>query len=194
MPTSATRARASRPISREAPRLRLSIQNAAGAADIPAASTLRRWLRRALRCDAVLTLRFVGSSEARALNRAYRRRDYPTNVLTFVYGDEALPGAVPNRGGGNAQPTMLAGDIVLCVPVLRREAREQRKPMRAHCAHLVVHGALHLCGYDHETAKDAKVMEALETGVLESLGYDDPYCNIPSERQQKSRAARTRRQ
>src|SRR5205085_8558035 len=91
-----------------------------------------------------------------------------TNVLTFGY--DASPEA---RHAG------LTGDIVLCVPVVRREARAQRKRFRAHCAHLVIHGALHLAGYDHESDKDAKVMEALEAELLASLGYDNPYAAPP---------------
>jgi probable rRNA maturation factor len=172
MPTSARRTGRNQTRSGASARLSLVIQNAAGATDLPARSTLRRWLARALRGNAAVTIRFVGSAEGRALNRTYRGRDYATNVLTFGYGDgDAAPG-VPR------QPMRLAGDIVLCVPVLRREARAQRKSLRAHCAHLVIHGALHLAGFDHEKAKDAKVMEALETEMLESLGYDDPYATI----------------
>lgn len=109
-----------------------------------------------------MTLRFVGAAEGRALNRQYRNRDYATNVLTFVYDDAGSSGRV-------------AGDLVLCVPVLRREAREQQKTLRAHCVHLVVHGTLHLQGHDHENDKDARVMEALETDLLAALGYRDPY-------------------
>jgi len=109
--------------------------------------------------DARVTLRFVGAREGRALNARYRRRDYATNVLTFVY-DAVEP---------------LAGDLVLCVPVVRREAREQGKSFRAHCAHLVIHGMLHLQGYDHERAADARRMEARETRLLARLGYSDPY-------------------
>lgn len=109
-----------------------------------------------------MTLRFVGAAEGRALNRQYRGRDTATNVLTFVYDDTAGHGPV-------------SGDLVLCVPVLRREAREQKKTLRAHCVHLVVHGTLHLQGYDHENDKDARVMEALETDLLAALGYRDPY-------------------
>ena len=106
-------------------------------------------------------MRFVGLAEGRRLNREYRGRDYATNVLTFVYDD--------------ADERQLAGDLVLCLPVLEREARAQQKPLRAHCAHLVIHGALHLSGHDHESDKDARVMEALETDLLASLGYSDPY-------------------
>ena len=109
-----------------------------------------------------MTLRFVGTAEGRALNRQYRGRDYATNVLTFVYDDAR-----------DNEP--VTGDLVLCVPVLRREAREQKKSLRAHCVHLVIHGTLHLQGYDHQSDKDARVMEALEIDLLAALGYRDPY-------------------
>ena len=151
------------------PQLRLSVQEAVGAVDLPVRSTLRRWLLRTLTRDATVTVRFVGAAEGRRLNRTFRDRDYATNVLTFIYEDEARD-TEPSRSHAP-----LHGDIALCVPVLRREARAARKTLRAHCAHLVVHGALHLQGFDHESAKDAKVMEALETRLLESLGYGDPY-------------------
>ena len=141
------------------PRLILSVQTGAVFDDLPHPTTLRRWARATLARDARVTLRFVGAREARALNARYRRRDYPTNVLTFVYDD--------------VEP--LAGDLVLCVPVVRREAREQGKSFRAHCAHLVIHGMLHLQGFDHERAADARRMEAREARVLARLGYPDPY-------------------
>ena len=141
------------------PALTLSVQ-AAGAFDgLPHRTTLRRWARAALVRDARVTLRFVGRREGRVLNARYRRRDYPTNVLTFVYDD--------------VEP--LAGDLVLCVPVVRREAREQGKTFRAHCAHLVIHGMLHLQGFDHVRREDARRMEARETRLLGRLGYPDPY-------------------
>lgn len=157
------------------PRLRLGVQVAAdvvGADDLPVGATLRRWLLRALKRDAVVTVRFVGAAEGRRLNRTFRGKDYATNVLTFVYDADA-----PGAPGPRIAATLI-GDIALCVPVLRREARARRKTLRAHCAHLVIHGALHLQGFDHESAKDAKVMEALETRLLASLGYSDPYATI----------------
>jgi probable rRNA maturation factor len=113
----------------------------------------------ALEHDAEVTLRIVGRTEARKLNLDYRRRDYATNVLTFIYPD---------------QP-MLSGDIVLCAPVVRQEAKAQRIALVAHYAHLVVHGTLHLQGYDHERDREAKAMERLETEILARLGYPDPY-------------------
>jgi len=118
---------------RRSPRLALTIQSTVEAADLPGAATLRRWSRAALERNATVTLRFVDGREGRALNRRYRGRDYATNVLTFVYDDAVS----------------LCGDIVLCVPVVCREARAQRKTLAAHCAHLVIHGMLHLQGYDH---------------------------------------------
>ena len=146
------------------------MQNASGAKDLPARSTLRRWLTRTLERNAIVTVRFVGTAEGRRLNRTFRGRDSATNVLTFDYDAPAAP-----PYAGRRAPPPLTGDIVLCVAVLRREARTQRKTLRAHCAHLLIHGALHLTGHDHESAKDAKVMEALEVELLDSLGYDNPY-------------------
>lgn len=151
------------PRARTAPRLALAVQGLALGAGrgerLPAASTLRRWLRAALAADAELTLRFVGAREGRRLNRDFRGRDYATNVLTFV-----LDAADPVRA-----------DIVLCVPVIAREARAQRKTLRAHLAHLVVHGALHAQGEDHEDEAQARRMERREVRVLAALGYRDPY-------------------
>ena len=108
-----------------------------------------------------VTLRFVGEREGRMLNHRYRGRDYATNVLTFVYDDVAS----------------LAGDIVLCAPVVRREARAQHKTLTAHYAHLVIHGMLHLQGYDHERDEDAARMEARERALLARLRYRDPYAD-----------------
>ena len=143
----------------EPARLALVLQNGDAFAGLPHRSTLRRWIRATLVRDARVTLRFVDAREGRALNRRYRGRDYPTNVLTFVY-DEVAP---------------LTGDLVLCVPVVRREAQEQGKGFRAHCAHLVIHGMLHLQGFDHERDADARRMEAREVRLLSRLGYADPY-------------------
>ena len=142
-----------------APRLSLTVQYAVAATTLPTPTTLRRWARAALVRDAAVTIRFVGRREGRRLNATFRGRDYATNVLTFVY-DDAKP---------------LAGDLVLCVPVLRAEAKAQRKPATDHCAHLVVHGMLHLQGYDHDTDRTARRMEARETTLLASLGIADPY-------------------
>ena len=140
-------------------KLTLAVQYATPAHELPSRARLRRWVASALKRDAVVTLRFVDAPEGRELNRAYRGKDYATNVLTFVYD----------------QGTPLAGDIVLCVPVLAREAREQGKTLTAHCAHLTVHGVLHLQGYDHERASDARAMEAREVELLKRLRFSDPY-------------------
>lgn len=142
-----------------APRLALTVQYAFAGDGLPTRPQLRRWAKAALVRDAEVTLRLVGRQEGRALNRGYRGRDYATNVLTFVYPD--------------TRP--LAGDIVLCPPVVADEARRQRKAERAHYAHLVVHGMLHLQGYDHAGDEDAAVMEALESEIVTKLGYPDPY-------------------
>lgn len=144
------------------PSLALNVQYAVSRAGLPARTTLRRWAVAALERDARVTLRFVGASEGRRLNAAYRGKDYATNVLTFVYDESG-------RG------TPIEGDLVLCVPVLRREARARRKTLREHCAHLVMHGMLHLQGYHHERAADAVVMEMREAELLRRLGYPDPY-------------------
>ena len=152
-----------------APRLTLTVQRAADDADLPARGLLRRCVVAALERDADITLRFVDRDEARRLNRRYRRQDRPTNVLSFVYDDER---------------DVLRGDIVLCTPVLRREAQQQGKALAAHCAHLIVHGTLHLQGYDHVEGADAARMEAHEAAILERLGYADPYAvELPSRRQ-----------
>ena len=141
------------------PKFGLTIQYASRAKDLPTRRQLRRWARAALERDAEATLRIVGRTEGRKLNLDYRGRDYATNVLTFIYPD---------------QPT-LSGDIVLCAPVVRQEATAQRIALTAHYAHLVVHGMLHLQGYDHEHDREAKAMERLETEIVTRLGYPDPY-------------------
>ena len=129
---------------------------------LPRRATLERWVRAAQERDLTVSLKFVGTRVGRRLNARYRGRDYATNVLTFVY-DDVVP---------------VAGDIVLCVPVLAREATSQGKMLRAHCAHLVIHGMLHLQGYDHERARDAARMEARETALLRALNYPDPYAAV----------------
>lgn len=137
-------------------------------AQAPAKPLIRRWAQAALRRDAEVTVRLVGEEEGRRLNRDFRDKDYATNVLTFVYGE-----GMPMPGDGAEVPLM--GDLVLCVPVVVREAAAQGKALEAHYAHLIVHGMLHLQGFDHESDADAAVMEALETEILGGLGYPDPY-------------------
>jgi probable rRNA maturation factor len=141
------------------PRLNLTVQYAVGARNLPGRAQFRRWVRAALEHDARITVRIIGRAEGKSLNRHFRRRDRPTNVLTFVYRD-----APPYEG-----------DLALCAAVVTREAREQRKSVTAHYAHLVVHGTLHLQGYDHKKNADAGVMEARESQIVTQLGYPDPY-------------------
>ena len=118
-----------------------------------------RWIRAALQVPAEITVRIVDEAEGRSLNRDFRGQDHATNVLTFDYRRE---------------PTVLA-DLVLCAPVVAREARALRRPIQAHYAHLLVHGTLHAQGHDHQQATDARAMEALETRLLAALGYANPY-------------------
>lgn len=141
------------------PRLSLTVQYAASGRGLPSRTLLRRWARAAIEQDATVTVRLVGSQEGLALNRGYRKKNYATNVLTFVFRD--------------APP--FEGDLVLCAPVVLREARTQRKTAAAHYAHLTVHGLLHLQGYDHENARDAGIMEQREIEIMAKLGYADPY-------------------
>jgi probable rRNA maturation factor len=137
---------------------------------VPSRRLLQRWASAALgarggrREMALLT---VGAARMRTLNRRYRGKDKPTNVLAFP---------APAAPGGQPLPL---GDVVICPAVLRREAREQGKPERAHWAHLVVHGTLHLAGYDHEVEADAHRMERREIAVLRSLGFSNPYRVMP---------------
>jgi len=146
-------------VSKPPPDLTLSVQYAVANDGLPSRQRLRSWVKAALLIDANVTLRLVGSREGRALNRDFRGKDYATNVLTFAYPDFES----------------LSGDIVLCAPVIAKEAREQRKSIEAHYAHLVVHGMLHLQGYDHENNNDARVMETREAEIVVKLGYADPY-------------------
>jgi probable rRNA maturation factor len=133
---------------------------------LPAAASFRRWVAaaldgRILRAD--LAIRLVDEREGRSLNQHYRGKPDPTNVLSF-------PAELPK---GVKLP--LLGDIVLCAPVIAREAREQHKALNAHYAHLTVHGTLHLLGFDHDDERDAEAMEAIERGILAGLGLPDPY-------------------
>jgi len=139
---------------------------------LPAAVSFRRWVAAALDGrirEADLAVRLVGNKEGRALNRHYRGKDYATNVLSFP-ADIADGVTMPE---GVRMP--LLGDLVLCAPVIAREAKEQKKPLAAHYAHLTVHGALHLLGWDHEDTREAECMEQLEREILAGMGLPDPY-------------------
>ncbi|MBV9891063.1 MAG: rRNA maturation RNase YbeY [Rhizobacter sp.] len=144
-----------------APRLRLALQLADDRhRRVLARANVARWVRAALALPAAeITVRVVGEDEGLALNRAYRGQDHATNVLTFAYAAE----------------TALVADLVLCAPVVEREAEAQAIALDAHYAHLVVHGTLHAQGFDHERAADAKRMQAREREVLARLGFPDPY-------------------
>ena len=144
---------------KQAHKLSLSVQYASQAKNLPTRQQFRRWVNVALEREVRIALRIVDEVEGRALNRDYRGKDYATNVLTFVY-DDTMP---------------LSGDVVICAPVVAREAREQGKDLLAHYAHLTIHATLHLQGYDHEKKREAERMEARETALLLKLRYPAPY-------------------
>lgn len=140
----------------------IQVQRATRARGVPAAASLRQWAGAALACaPGALTIRVVGEKESHALNRQYRGKDKPTNVLSFRAED------APD------EPAL--GDLVICAPVVAREAREQGKRPRSHWAHMVVHGCLHLLGHDHMKDREARRMEALEIKILKQLGFENPY-------------------
>jgi probable rRNA maturation factor len=142
------------------PELTLSLQfaDASHRAHLPRHKVVR-WIRAALETPGEITVRIVGAEEGQALNRDFRGKDYATNVLTFDY--EHTP--------------MVHADLILCAPVVEAEAKQQKISLEAHYAHLLVHGTLHAQGHDHEDDDEAREMEACETAILASLGYDDPY-------------------
>ena len=164
--------------------LQVELQFATRRPWVPGTVTLRRWARAAhegglaslpvrkrrihaaVEQGAALCLRVVGSAESRRLDRAYRGRDKPTNVLSFPSSPE------------ERVATGILGDLVICAPVVAREAREQRKTLGAHWAHMVVHGTSPLLDGDHERARDARTMEALEVEILRGLGFHDPYSQV----------------
>jgi probable rRNA maturation factor len=155
-------------VSRPPVQLDLSVSYALPRRGLPSAVSFRRWVEAALagrirRAD--LAIRLVGEREGCALNRHYRGKDHATNVLSF-------PAELPE---GVKLPVL--GDIVICAPVVAREAHEQGKEVLAHYAHLTVHGVLHLLGWDHENSREADAMEALERQILDSLGFEDPYAD-----------------
>lgn len=141
-------------------KLTLAIQYVSKLPETPNRQQFRTWTKAALAQNAEIVIRIVDQEEGLSLNQRFRGRPYPTNVLTFTY-DDSLP---------------LTGDIVLCAPVVIREAQDQHKSIEAHYAHLTIHGVLHLQGYDHETDPEAAIMEQLESQLMIQLGYSDPYC------------------
>jgi probable rRNA maturation factor len=151
-----------------APRIEVEVEDLSGAAGVPAVADFQRWAAAAFagrRPEAELSIRIVGESEGAELNSRYRGKSGPTNVLSF-------PAELPT-----GVPLPLVGDLVICAPVVAREAAAQGKTDEAHWAHLTVHGCLHLIGYDHEDDHKAAEMEPLETAILAGLGYPDPYAS-----------------
>ncbi len=151
--------------------LDVSVGYAVPRAGLPASASFRKWIAAALQSrirEADLAVRLVGAREGRALNRHYRGKDYATNVLSFPAETDEVK--LPK---GVTMP--LLGDLVLCAPVIAREAREQKKPLMAHYAHLTVHGTLHLLGWDHGDDREAECMEQLEREILAGMGVEDPY-------------------
>lgn len=134
------------------------IQRCVPAAGIPAPTSLRQWAQAALKKKGALTIRIVDEEESETLNGRYRHKQKPTNVLSFGYDERGV-----------------LGDLVICAPVVEREAKEQGKTVRAHWAHMVVHGCLHLQGHDHEKEAEAAAMESLEIRILGKLGFNNPY-------------------
>lgn len=151
---------------------RIEIQNATDDAEPPDTGSLQAWAKAALdaagRPDAAITVRIVDAAEATTLNRDYRGRDYATNVLSFPFA-EVAPEAMATLGG----PYL--GDLAVCAAVVEREAAEQGKTREAHWAHMIVHGVLHLAGFDHESDEAAEQMETREREILARLGFPDPY-------------------
>ena len=146
--------------------LRLETQRVLKVQEVPSDAELRQWIEAALgeRVDkAELVIRIVDEAESQTLNREYRGVDRPTNVLSF-------PSELPTEVESD-----LLGDLVISAPVVQREANEQDKPLQAHWAHMVIHGVLHLIGFEHETDRQAHEMETLERSLLEGLGFPDPY-------------------
>ena len=162
-------------------RLAVTVQVASSRRGVPHARSLNRWAQAACapylprnNNELALTIRVVGAAESRKLNRTWRAKDKPTNVLSFP--------AAPVAPGHNGVPSRFPakefselGDLAICAPVVAREAKEQGKEQQAHWAHMVVHGVLHLLGFDHENDRDATAMEAREVKILAQFGYDNPY-------------------
>lgn len=147
------------------PKLKIDLQYASPAIEsalrkIASPTLLKKWVKNATSLGGQITLRFVNTTEGKKLNRTFRQKDYATNVLTFPY---------------ELSKNALVADIVFCMPVLEKETKEQGKLLKAHLAHLIIHGCLHAQGFDHEIAKEAKKMEALEILILQKMGFTNPY-------------------
>jgi len=158
---------------------RIAVQNPSRSRRVPPGTCIERWVRHALGPaggrgavrQSEVTVRFVSRTEAVALNERFRGRDYAPNVLSFPYGEDGDDGGAGNAGNAGS----VCGDIAICPAIVAREATEQGKPFEAHLAHLVVHGVLHLRGYDHVEDRDAARMERLESRLVIALGLGDPW-------------------
>lgn len=148
------------------PDFSLSVQYASGAGELPNRAQIRRWVAAALEQPAEITVRIVDAEEAQALNQDYRDKTYVPNVLTFEYGE---------IGHDESGRGVLGGDVVICAPVVEREAREQNKSPKHHYAHLTIHGVLHLQGYDHIDPAEAEIMESREIAILKQFHLPNPY-------------------
>jgi probable rRNA maturation factor len=135
-----------------------AIESALG--KVVSSTLIKKWVKSTIALGGLITLRFVNAAEGKKLNLSFRQKDYATNVLTFPY---------------ELSKNVLVADIIFCLPVLQKEAKQQGKPMKAHLAHLIVHGCLHAQGFDHEANRDAKKMELLEIQILQKLGFANPY-------------------
>jgi probable rRNA maturation factor len=155
------------------PKLTVELQNPYHFSNLPTHKKIINWATAACQqtLDSSITLRFVDQAEGLTLNETYRDKAYATNILSFVFDQPILPDGV------TLDLPLHLGDLVVCLPVLETEAQQQEKSLEQHCAHLIVHGMLHLQGYDHIEASQAQQMEALETNILETLGYPAPYSN-----------------
>jgi probable rRNA maturation factor len=144
----------------------LAVQFASEADTLPSRAQIRRWVAAALEHPAEITVRIVDADEAQALNQDYRDKDYVPNVLTFEYGE---------IGHDESGRGVLGGDVVICAPVVAREAHEQGKPLKHHYAHMTIHGVLHLQGYDHLDPVEADIMESREAAILKQFRIPNPY-------------------
>ncbi|MDP3421657.1 MAG: rRNA maturation RNase YbeY [Thiobacillus sp.] len=149
-----------------APEFSLSVQFASAATELPRRAQVRRWVAAALERPAEITVRIVDADEAQALNQDYRHKGYVPNVLTFEYGE---------IGRDSTGRGVLGGDVVICAPVVEREAREQGKPLQHHYAHMTIHGVLHLQGHDHLDPAEANIMESREIAILKRFHIPNPY-------------------
>ena len=144
----------------------LDIQSASSSEDAPDEQSMKRWVSAAIVSktgDTELSIRIVDERESQELNQTFRGSSGPTNVLSFPF-DAEIP-----------EPLSLIGDVVICAPVVAREAEQQNKELKAHWAHMIVHGVLHLQGYDHQNDTEAVIMETLETEIMQKLGFPPPY-------------------